>query len=76
MTEDRKYVLRSKGGLQRLNNSVVYYTGGEPTKKIREAKIFSLQAARGARQFSTTGPFYEIKRVTDKDIFELSLKGL
>lgn len=76
MTEERKYVLRSKAGLQRLNNCMVYYTGGEPTAKIREAKFFSLEAARGAKQFATTGTYYEIKRVTDKEIFEKTLKGL
>lgn len=73
--EERKYVLRSGTGLQRLNGRVVYYTGGEPATKIREAKFFDLKSARGARQFTTTGKYYEIIRVTDKEIFELSLKG-
>lgn len=72
----RKYVLRGIKPINRANGCTVYYTGRAPARQIRNAKIFSLKDARSARQFLHTGAWYEIIKVTDKQIFNLTLKGL
>ncbi len=79
LVEDRIYVLRF---IHRLNpqkgmgRRYEYYTGQAPTKRIHEAKIFTLAQAKNTKQFSHTAGTSEIKRVTQKMLFKAALQGI
>lgn len=77
--EDRKYVLRfpkprakpvGKGDWKWL-----YYTGGQPTDRLGQAKIFGLSKAKATKQFAHTTRRCEVKRVTDRMLFKAALEG-
>lgn len=78
--EERKYVLRFPKSrraamLGKDNWKWEYYTGQQPTRRLHEAKIFSLKYAKAAKQFGHTTGGCEIKRVTDKMLFKAALEG-
>ena len=77
---DRIYVLRfifsSHGRRQKNSRKYEYYTGQATTRKIYEAKIFTLEQAKNAKQFAKTTHNCEVKRVTQKMLFKAALQGV
>ena len=77
--EDRMYVLRHinrinpRKGMGRIYE---YYTGRAPTRRIHEAKTFTLEKAKNTKQFAATAHACEIKRVTQKMLFKAALQGI
>jgi hypothetical protein len=77
--EDRMYVLRHIGVGKRNGagqRRYEYYTGRVPTKRIHEAKTFTLSKAKSTKQFAATAHACEIKRVTQKMLFKAALQGI
>ena len=75
---DRIYVLRFVFPVS--NNRMIarryeYYTGQAPTRRIHEAKTFTLAQAKNTKQFALTASTCEIKRVTRKMLFKSALQG-
>ena len=89
MTTDSKWVLVSKRArrvayfdtktLALVTNYWVdeYYTGEKPARQIKDAKMFDAwYKAKTVQKYSHTGDQYRPMKVTSKQIFEMTLKGL
>lgn len=78
--EDRIYVLRfvflSYDRKQGNSRRYEYYTGQATTRRIHEAKTFTLAQAKNTKQFAKTAHICEVKRVTKKMLFKAALQGV
>lgn len=75
--EDRIYVLRFIiSSYRQKHRWYEYYTGHAPTRRIHEAKIFTLDQAKNTKRFAHTASRCEVKQVTHKMLFKAALQGV